>query len=45
MQLEKNELRKALENQPCCATNEDGTEPGDPLNLVFIGSKALGLQG
>lgn len=31
-------LRKALESLPCCATNEEGTEPGDPLNLVFIGN-------
>jgi hypothetical protein len=38
--LDENELRKALENLPCCATNEDGTKNGDPLNLVFIGSRA-----
>ncbi|MGB7030001.1 MAG: LssY C-terminal domain-containing protein, partial [Syntrophobacteria bacterium] len=31
-------LRKALEELPCCATNEDGTQKGDPLNLVLIGS-------
>jgi hypothetical protein len=31
-------LRKALENLPCCTTNEDGTQKGDPLNLVLIGS-------
>ncbi len=31
-------LRKALENLPCCTTNEDGTQQGDPLNLVLIGS-------
>jgi len=30
-------LRKALESLPCCATNEDGTEQGGPLNLVLIG--------
>ena len=30
-------LRKALEGLPCCATNKDGTEQGDPLNLVIIG--------
>jgi hypothetical protein len=28
-----------LENLPCCATNEDGSENGDPLNLVLIGSR------
>jgi hypothetical protein len=32
----ENELRKALENLPCCATNEDGTKNGDPLDLIFI---------
>ena len=37
--LNENELRKALENLPCCATNEDGTKNGDPLNLIFIGSR------
>jgi hypothetical protein len=37
--LDENELRKALENLPCCATNEDGTKNGDPLNLIFIGSR------
>ncbi|MBW1998670.1 MAG: LssY C-terminal domain-containing protein [Deltaproteobacteria bacterium] len=30
-------LRKALENQPCCATNKNGTAQADPLNLVVIG--------
>ena len=30
-------LRKALESLPCCTTNKDGTEQGDPLNLVVIG--------
>jgi hypothetical protein len=37
--LDENELRSALENLPCCTTNEDGTEKGDPLNLVLIGSR------
>jgi len=37
--LDENELRKELENLPCCATNEDGTTHGDPLNLVLIGSR------
>ena len=36
--LDEKELRTELENLPCCATNEDGTENGDPLNLVLIGS-------
>jgi hypothetical protein len=37
--LNENELRKAVENLPCCATNEDGTKNGDPLNLIFIGNR------
>jgi hypothetical protein len=37
--LDENELRKALEELPCCTTNEDGTQKGDPLNLVLIGSR------
>ena len=31
------ELRRVLEELPCCTTNEDGDELGDPLNLVMIG--------
>ncbi len=27
----------ALEALPCCATNEDGSKNGDPLNLVIVG--------
>jgi hypothetical protein len=30
-------LRQTLEQLPCCTTNKDGTEQGDPLNLVLIG--------
>jgi hypothetical protein len=37
--LDEDQLRTALENLPCCATNEDGSENGDPLNLVLIGSR------
>ena len=37
--LDERELRTELEKLPCCATNEDGTENGDPLNLVLIGSR------
>jgi hypothetical protein len=33
------ELRGLLEQLPCCATNEDGTQYGDPLNLVLIGTR------
>ena len=39
VKLDEDELRTELENLPCCATNEDGTENGDPLNLVLIGSR------
>jgi hypothetical protein len=31
------ELRQVLEELPCCTTNADGDEYGDPLNLVIIG--------
>ena len=31
-------LRVALEALPCCVTNKKGSKPGDPLNLVVIGS-------
>ena len=30
-------LRQALAELPCCATNENGSEHGDPLNLVLVG--------
>jgi hypothetical protein len=36
---DENGLRKALENLPCCTTNEDETRKGDPLNLVVIGTR------
>lgn len=32
------ELRVLLEELPCCTTNADGSDYGDPLNLVLIGS-------
>ena len=35
---EEQGLRKALEDLPCCTTSEDGSEQGDPLNLVVIGN-------
>jgi len=35
--LTHEELRGALENLPCCTTNADQTDSGDPLNLVIIG--------
>jgi hypothetical protein len=39
VEVDENQLRTALNNLPCCATGEDGTENGDPLNLVLIGSR------
>ena len=36
---EEKGLRKALENLPCCTTSGDGTEQGDPLNIVVIGNR------
>ncbi len=35
--LELEELRLALEQLPCCATNEVGDENADPLNIVIVG--------
>ena len=37
LNLNQAELRTALENLPCCTTNEEETDFGDPLNLVIIG--------
>jgi hypothetical protein len=34
---EEEDLRKALESLPCCTTNQEGTNKGDPVNVVFIG--------
>jgi hypothetical protein len=30
-------FRKAFQDFPCCTTNKDGAEQGDPLNLVVVG--------
>ncbi len=42
------EFRRLLEELPCCTTNEDGDEYGDPLNIIIIGTKddfsAAGLR-
>jgi hypothetical protein len=35
----EDELRALLERLPCCTTNKDGSENGDPLNLVVVGSR------
>lgn len=34
-----NEFKKYLEALPCCSTNKDGTEMGDPLNLIILGKE------
>ena len=34
---DENTFRIALEALPCCTTNKDGTNNGDPLNLVIVG--------
>lgn len=34
---DEEELRRVLEDLPCCTTNADGDEYGDPLNLVLVG--------
>ena len=31
------EFKEALAALPCCTTNKDGSEMGDPLNLIFLG--------
>jgi hypothetical protein len=36
---DEDELRALLEQLPCCVTNADGTENGDPLNLVLVGER------
>jgi hypothetical protein len=34
--LNREDLRKALEALPCCVNNSDGDEKGDPLNIVIV---------
>ena len=34
----KADLRKALEQLPCCVSNENGGPPAEPLNVVIIGA-------
>ena len=36
--LDREQLRAAIRDLPCCAANEEGLAKGDPLNLVLIGS-------
>lgn len=35
--LDNRELRAALQDLPCCATDALGEEKGDPLNIVIVG--------
>ena len=35
--LDARELRTALEDLPCCGTNAQGEDNGDPLNIVLVG--------
>ena len=35
--LNETNFREALETLPCCTTNNDGTDRGDPLNIVVVG--------
>jgi hypothetical protein len=37
LELDEAGLRAALEKLPCCTTNEEGKDLGDPVNLVIIG--------
>ena len=34
-------LRAWIESLPCCVFGEDGTTPGDPLNLVMVGERGV----
>jgi LssY C-terminus len=38
VELDRGELRDALEKLACCTTNAEGTKSGDPLNLVIVGN-------
>lgn len=32
------DLRQAIRDLPCCSTDQNGAETGDPINVVFIGN-------
>jgi len=36
LSYDETNFREALNNLPCCATNEDGTKQGDPINIVIV---------
>ena len=35
----EDELRERLAALPCCTTNRDGSQNGDPLNIVMVGDR------
>jgi len=37
VELKLDELKKALEDLPCCTTDKEGKNFGDPLNLAIVG--------
>jgi len=39
VELDDDGLRMALEKMQCCTTNKDGSDFGDPLNIVIIGEE------
>jgi hypothetical protein len=42
--LDAGQLRAALERVPCCVTDADGQQNGDPLNVVIVGTAAQVLN-
>lgn len=32
-------FQSRLQNEPCCTSNKTGNDEGDPLNIVFVGSR------
>jgi len=38
VEVDEAALKLALEQLPCCTTNQEGDQKGDPLNLIFIGN-------
>ncbi|MED5238614.1 MAG: LssY C-terminal domain-containing protein [Pseudomonadota bacterium] len=43
-QLDRDGLRQWLSQQPCCTTNEDNSNTGDPVNFVLVGDSQLLLS-
>lgn len=36
--LQGDDLQNAIRDLPCCTTNAEGEESGDPINVVFVGN-------